>query len=413
MSYERKEHAGGAVNTTLTSTITSGDTTMSVDAATGWPDGSTGPFYIVIGVDLGTEEKVLVTSRSGTSLLGVSRGEDGTAASAHSSGETVAHVFTATEADEANVLVAQTLGTVTTKGDQIVATGNGTLGRLAAGANGLPQVADSAQTTGMKFAALTSTGIGTDAVGSAQIAADAVGTAEIAASAVGNAELAADAVTTVKISDVTVTAAKLATDAVTTTKIADANVTIAKFASGLQPVQVCTSGTRPGTPSVGMVIYETDTGKTLHYHSATVGWGPPWNSHWGIEGRIVTVTSPQGSITSAVNVTSASLSLVAVANRIYEHSVTALVSNTTAGGHCALTIADASNVEIHHAARHVVTGGDFETLSWTFREVGLSAGTVTRKLRANSTSGLMGIQSDTAALQYSIKDVGSNGVPTP
>lgn len=46
---------------------------------------------------------------------------------------------------------------------------------------------------------------------------------------------------------------------VTSTKLADASVTRTKFGSGLLPIIVCTSGTRPSSPSSGQQIYETDT----------------------------------------------------------------------------------------------------------------------------------------------------------
>lgn len=160
MAYARLQHGGGAVPTTLTGSITSGATTAALAVSTGWPDGSTGPFYVVFDQGLATEEKVLVTSRTALTLTIATRAVDGTSASAHGAGAPVAHVFSATEADEANILVHGILGTVTTKGDLTPATGAGTLGRLAAGTNALPLVADSTQATGLKYAALTTAGIG-------------------------------------------------------------------------------------------------------------------------------------------------------------------------------------------------------------------------------------------------------------
>jgi hypothetical protein len=231
MAYNRVSHGGGAVPTTLTSSIGAGDATFTLDASSGWPDGSVGPFYVVLGVGLATEEKVLVTARSGTSCTGVSRGADGTSASAHASGEAVIHVFSATEADEANQLVDQTLGAVTTKGDLLVATGASALIRLAAGVNDLLLVSDSATASGLKWAVLPTGALGTgvvteaklatDAVTAAKIAAGAVGASEIADGAVGTAEIATDAVTSDEIAANAVDTAELVDDAVTTAKIAD------------------------------------------------------------------------------------------------------------------------------------------------------------------------------------------------
>lgn len=61
----------------------------------------------------------------------------------------------------------------------------------------------------------------------------------------------------------------------------DATVTQAKMASGLRVPVVCTSGTRPGSPSEGDMIWETNTDKLLMYANGTAGWIQPWNMPWG------------------------------------------------------------------------------------------------------------------------------------
>lgn len=109
----RRDYAGGAVSTTLTSGITATSLTLTIASATNWPLGSNGPFFIVIDRGLSTEEKVLVTSRSGTTLTVAStanRGVDGTTAASHGSGATVEHSFSATDFDEANAHINDTTG---------------------------------------------------------------------------------------------------------------------------------------------------------------------------------------------------------------------------------------------------------------------------------------------------------------
>ena len=102
----RRSYAGAAAACTLTSGITSGDTTASLTGTvTNWPTTTSGPFHMVIDPGLSTEEKVLVGSRSTGSLSSITRGVDGTTASSHSAGATCYPVFTATDADEANTLV--------------------------------------------------------------------------------------------------------------------------------------------------------------------------------------------------------------------------------------------------------------------------------------------------------------------
>ena len=98
----RYEHRGGAEVAELTSQATAGDVTIEIDSANGWPDSN---FFAVIDRGLSTEEKILVTTRTGTSLGGVLRGQDDTIAYPHDSAAKIEHVFTALEADAANAHV--------------------------------------------------------------------------------------------------------------------------------------------------------------------------------------------------------------------------------------------------------------------------------------------------------------------
>ena len=188
MAYAtRRAYAGASATCTLASSIASGDTSATLTGTvTEWPDTADGSFYMVIDPGLSTEEKILVGSRSSTALSSITRGVDGTSASAHTSGATCYPVFTAVDADQANKITS----TLTTKGD-ILATDGSALNRLAVGTNAYALLADSVATNGVAWG---------------QVAA---------------AGLATDAVTTVKILDANVTADKLATDSVTQVKIAD------------------------------------------------------------------------------------------------------------------------------------------------------------------------------------------------
>lgn len=200
MAYERRQHSGGAVATTLGADITSGDTSLLIAAATGWPDGSVAPFYIVIDAGSATEEKILATTRTTLTLNALTRGVDGTAAAAHSAGASVSHCWSATEADEANVTAHETVGAVTTKGDGLFATGNQAVAREAVGADHSVHIADSAQTTGHRWAQVTA--------------------AEITDGTITTGELADGAVTSAKIADGTIVTADLADGAVTPAKTA-------------------------------------------------------------------------------------------------------------------------------------------------------------------------------------------------
>lgn len=193
----RRSYSGASAACTLTSSITSGDTTATLTGTTtAWPDTAGGSFFMVIDPGLSTEEKVLVGARSSGSLSTITRGVDGTTAVSHSAGATCYPVFTAVDADQANAVASA----LTTKGD-ILATDGSALNRLAVGTNDYALLADSAATNGVAWKQIPAAG------------------------------LASDSVTTAKILNSNVTAAKLATDSVETAKIVDANVTTAKLAN--------------------------------------------------------------------------------------------------------------------------------------------------------------------------------------
>ena len=105
----RLQHSGGSVPTTLTNPLTDVDVSpFDVDSVTGWPDGSVGPFYVVIDRGLLSEEKLLIASRSGNTLTILNRAADGTLAQPHGAGAVVEHTFSAQEADDANALIEAT-----------------------------------------------------------------------------------------------------------------------------------------------------------------------------------------------------------------------------------------------------------------------------------------------------------------
>lgn len=244
MAKTRRSYTGGAASTTTGSSIaSSGTTSFTIAAYTGWPYGSA-PFHVVVEPGTSNEEKILVTRTGATDTtiniyatpnVAANRGVDGTTAFAHNSASTIYPVFTATDADEANELAS----TLTTQGD-ILIHGASTFGRVGIGTAAQVLRVNSGATA-PEWGQVATAGIADDAITAAKIATGAVGADEIAANAVGASELADDAVdtaaivnlavTTGKINDLAVTAGKLAADSVTTAKILDANVTAGKLAS--------------------------------------------------------------------------------------------------------------------------------------------------------------------------------------
>lgn len=147
----RRSYAGAAPACTLSSDIAAGATSFSITGTTtNWPTTATGPFYMVIDPGLSTEEKVLVAGRTGGSLSSVTRGVDGTTAASHVTGATCYPVFTAVDANDANLLASR----LSAKGDLISSDGSDPT-KVAVGANNTRLVADSAQTSGIKWVADT------------------------------------------------------------------------------------------------------------------------------------------------------------------------------------------------------------------------------------------------------------------
>lgn len=129
----RRSYAGAAPACTLTNSITAGDTSaLLTGTVTAWNNTASGPFYMVIDPGLATEEKVLVGSRTGSSLSSMTRGVDGTTAASHTAGATCYPVFTAVDADEANTFAS----TMTTRGDLLTMGAGPTVARIAIGTAG-------------------------------------------------------------------------------------------------------------------------------------------------------------------------------------------------------------------------------------------------------------------------------------
>lgn len=143
-AFTRRQYKGAAVATTTTNSLNTSDTSVSLASTTGWPSNAGVPFYVVIDPGTSAEEKCSATISGST--LTLTRAQDDTTASSHSSGATIYPVFTANDADEANELVSK----LTTKGDMLVTDGT-SLNRLAVGGNGTILVADSSATNGVAW----------------------------------------------------------------------------------------------------------------------------------------------------------------------------------------------------------------------------------------------------------------------
>ena len=103
----RREYKGAATPCTITSGITNSATSLTISDATNWPTGS---FSFVIDPGLAGEEKVLATSRTGTTITITTRGYDNTTAASHIAGAIIYPVPTAIDFDEANAHTVASTG---------------------------------------------------------------------------------------------------------------------------------------------------------------------------------------------------------------------------------------------------------------------------------------------------------------
>lgn len=166
--YIAKDYDGGAQATTLTSGFTVGGATLTVSNGSTFPDGSGGPFVVVVDRGLASEEKFLIdttTGANGVTFNIQQAGYDGTTAVNHNSGATVEHCLDAYTLKQANRYV----NLQTTKGDLVVHTAS-TTDRLAVGTTGVPLVANSAASAGVNWAQLGTAGIADNAVTLAKLA---------------------------------------------------------------------------------------------------------------------------------------------------------------------------------------------------------------------------------------------------
>lgn len=236
-----KDYAGAAVATTLTGAISGSASTIVVASGSTYPDGATGPFVIAIARGTGTEEKVIIQSRSGNTLtvLGgaAGRGYDGGTAQAQASGATVEHVMDAYSIKQANAFV----NTPTTRGDIVVRNASGNPQRLGVGAAGTvlkggtdPSYGQIVDADISGTAAIAKSKL---ALNNAILATDIVAAAGIPYSKLNltnsiiGADIVANAITSDKILDGTIVGTDLANSTITSAQILDGTITGTDIAS--------------------------------------------------------------------------------------------------------------------------------------------------------------------------------------
>ena len=175
--------------------------------------------------------------------------------------------------------------------------------------------------------------------------------------------------------------------------------------SALAKPGVCTSSTRPASPYQGQAIWETDTSKLLIWNGS--GWYAPWNLPWGNIGYVSLTTLSQTGITSAVDVTGATITFTAVANRRYRASW-CVYTNTSATGSTTnvFLVEGSTTLQQATATAGAATVGCFVNGQYIGTH---AAGSVTWKLRTQlqSGSGTSTVEGGgTYPATFSIDDIG-------
>ena len=146
-----------SVETILSASITSSQTSMAVSAGTGsallggvtLAAGNVDQFTVAIDPDTVNEEIVFITANSGDTFT-IVRGRAGTSQITHASGATVRHVLTSDDLDYFNTALQP--AQLTAKGALITATAASTASTLSVGTNGQVLTADSTEARGIKWA---------------------------------------------------------------------------------------------------------------------------------------------------------------------------------------------------------------------------------------------------------------------
>lgn len=138
-AYARTQWKGNVATTvTLTGAITATSTAITISDGSTFPDASVGPFVVTIDQGTASEEKILVTSRTGNNLTTTlaNRGYDNTTAAAHNNNAPILHTIAAAQIDEFNQAVVNTLGRIAAIGDILYASTTTALAKLGIGTNG-------------------------------------------------------------------------------------------------------------------------------------------------------------------------------------------------------------------------------------------------------------------------------------
>jgi hypothetical protein len=169
------------------------------------------------------------------------------------------------------------------------------------------------------------------------------------------------------------------------------------------------------SPVAGMVEYLTtnDATEGLTTRTSAGTWRLPWNQPWGYIATATATTDQTGISTTVTTVTGMDVTWTAVANRVYAvHAYLSRPQQITAGGEQIFQITNGSNVQQGLTAQRVQAANDTGALNMVNIELGITAGSTTRRLRCNTSAGTMNTNGATSGGRIYIVDMGPNGAPS-
>lgn len=138
-------------------------------------------------------------------------------------------------------------------------------------------------------------------------------------------------------------------------------------------------------------------------------WRKPWNMPWGVLG-VATTTTAQTGISTIVDLTSLTITFTAVTGRRYKYSGQVSVKQQTAAAIVDLVLTTTTPTTVIQTTAQMAAANQ-NTMTFTGYET-ISAGSVTRKLRLQTSAGTVDAQTGNIASFYIVEDIGPSGNPT-
>ena len=188
-----------------------------------------------------------------------------------------------------------------------------------------------------------------------------------------------------------------------------------------QTVQVFTNSSARSAaitaPTRGLVSFLTDSGALEVYYGATTGWARPWNQPWGSMVAPASITTSQTfSSTTAVDMTSSSLTFNYTANRRYRFNFSGFFDSPSGSPVIgSLRVIDGFTAW-GQANTSLATAADQATVNLTAYATYPISGSVTFKIQGYvnvAAKQFRTLASPTAPVVFSVEDVGPTTSTAP